>query len=350
VKGKHVLITGHTGFKGSWLTAMLHVQGAKVSGIALDPEVGGIFDLANLHEILEHDIRQDIRDGDALAKSLQKISPDVVIHLAAQPLVLASYENPTETYETNVMGTLNVLQAVEATPSVQATLVITTDKVYLQNPAVNQAFVETDPLGAADPYSTSKAMADLLTQEWISRRPELKLAIARAGNVIGGGDVAANRLLPDLVNAFKNEQIAEGRNPTSVRPWQHVLDCLWGYLTLTRGLVEGTVNSGIFNFGPDAQLPLQVEMVAKIASENWGQGATWVSKRTEQPHESDYLTLDSSKSRSLLGWHEGLSQREAIIWAVSWYKQVSEGDLSRRVTLSQVNEFLQLQNLSNNQN
>ena len=339
MKDKHVLITGHTGFKGSWLTAMLHHQGAKVSGISLDHVKDGIFEKAELHELLTDDIRLDIRDSFELTRAFQRISPDVVIHLAAQPLVLASYENPSETYATNVMGTLNVLQAVDATSSVEATLIITTDKVYRQEPGVEKAFVETDEMGAADPYSTSKAMADLLTQSWISGHPEVRIAIARAGNVIGGGDVAENRLLPDLVKAFASGKPGLVRNPNSVRPWQHVLDCLGGYITLAEALLSGKAKSGAFNFGPAPEAPLQVGDVARIAATVWGEPAEWVGDQRTQPHESKYLVLDSEKSKSVLGWSEKLSPQDAIQWSIEWSKRESMGESARAITMEQLISF-----------
>jgi CDP-glucose 4,6-dehydratase len=321
---------------------MLHSQGAKVSGISLDPVEGGIFKAAEIHELLTHDLRQDIRDGAELSKAFRKVSPEVVIHLAAQPLVLASYENPTETYETNVIGTLNVLEAVEATPSVQATLIITTDKVYRQDSGGKHAFVESDPLGAADPYSTSKAMADLLTQSWIATHPDSRIAIARAGNVIGGGDVAENRLLPDLVNAFSNRKPARVRNPHSVRPWQHVLDCLSGYVLLTENLLSGEAENGAYNFGPDPQYPLQVGEVADIAAKAWGEDATWQPEERFQPHESHFLTLDSNKAKSVLGWREKLPSREAVSWSLDWSRQQTTGRQAQALTLEQLALFQSL--------
>ena len=340
MKGKHVLITGHTGFKGSWLIAMLHHQGAKVSGIALDPVNGGIFEKAALHELLAEDIRLDIRDSVELKLAVQRISPDVVIHLAAQPLVLVSYEQPRETYEINVIGTLNVLEAVNATSSVGATLIITTDKVYRQEAGIEKAFVETDAMGAADPYSTSKAMADLLTQSWIASHPEARIAIARAGNVIGGGDVAENRLLPDLVNAFASGKPGVVRNPNSVRPWQHVLDCLAGYITLSEALLSGKAKSGAFNFGPAPEAPLQVGEVARIAASEWSETAEWAAGEHVQPHESQFLTLDSNKSKSVLGWKEKLTSKDAIHWSVEWSKRESIGESARALTLEQLSTFL----------
>ena len=340
MKGKHVLITGHTGFKGSWLIAMLHHLGAKVSGIALDPAPEGIFVKAALNELLTHDIRQDIRDSTELTKAFQKISPDVVIHLAAQPLVLASYENPSDTYETNVMGTLNVLEAVDATPSIAATLIITTDKVYRQEPGVEKAFVESDALGAADPSSTSQAMADLLSQSWISDHPAARIAIARAGNVIGGGDVAQNRLLPDLVKAFATGTRGVVRNPESVRPWQHVLDCLAGYISLAEALLFDKAKSGAYNFGPAPESPLQVREVANIAVTVWGENTDWIAEERKQPHESKFLILDSGKSKTVLGWTEKLTSEEAIQWSLEWSKREWSGESARSLTLEQLSNFL----------
>jgi CDP-glucose 4,6-dehydratase len=342
LKGKHVLITGHTGFKGSWLIAMLHHQGAKVSGIALDPVKDGIFEKAALHELLANDIRLDIRDSPELTKAFKKISPDVVIHLAAQPLVLASYEQPTETYETNVIGTLNVLKAVNETPSVEATLIITTDKVYRQEIGIDVSFMESDPLGSADPYSTSKAMADLLTQSWIASHPESTIAIARAGNVLGGGDVGENRLLPELIGAFSTGRTAAIRNPQSVRPWQHVLDCLHGYTLLARYLISSHESLGAFNFGPSEHSLLKVHEVAKLAATYWGSEAGWTVDTVKKPLESNYLSLDSSKAQSILGWHGRLTGGQAIKWTVDWYKRESKGIPVRNIVLEQISKFLDL--------
>ena len=340
MKDKHVLITGHTGFKGSWLAAMLHNQGARVSGIALDPVQSGIFLTADLKKLLVHDFRQDIRDASEVTKSFQLVEPDIVIHLAAQPLVLSSYENPQETYKTNVMGTLNVLQAVEATGSVEATLIITTDKVYRQESGGSSGFVESDPLGAADPYSTSKAMADLLTQSWIASHPESKIGIARAGNVIGGGDVADNRLLPDLIKAFSTGQTALIRNPLSIRPWQHVLDCLSGYILLAERLVSGKVLSGPFNFGPSSGLPNTVAEISEAASKAWGGDSNWKLDVQKNYKESEFLALDSDKSLRELGWSEKLNKVESINWAVDWHKAVLSGASAHAETFSQIEAFL----------
>jgi len=254
-------------------------------------------------------------------------------------LVLASYEKPKETYETNVIGTLNVLEAIDATSSVEVTLIITTDKVYRQEPDLAKAFVETDAMGAADPYSTSKAMSDLLTQSWIASHPETRIGIARAGNVIGGGDVAENRLLPDLVKAFASGKPGVVRNPNSVRPWQHVLDCLAGYITLTEALLSGKAKSGAYNFGPAPEAPLQVMEVARIAASLWGELAEWVVDERTQPHESHNLLLDSRKSKSVLGWNEKLTSKDSIQWSIEWAKRESIGESARALTLEQLASF-----------
>jgi CDP-glucose 4,6-dehydratase len=237
------------------------------------------------------------------------------------------------------MGTLNVLQAAEATSSVQATVIVTTDKVYRQVHGEEHAFQETDALGAADPYSTSKAMADLLTQSWIASHPQSRIAIARAGNVIGGGDVAKNRLLPDLVKAFRDGQTAIVRNPNSVRPWQHVLDCLAGYALLAEGLLSGNAENGAYNFGPDPEAPFQVGDVADLAAKFWGEGASWVSKGLSNPDESHFLTLNSKRAKSILGWGEKLGPTDAISWTVDWENRKFRGESAKTITLAQLSAF-----------
>ncbi len=244
----HYLITGHTGFKGPWLVLLLLSRGHQVSGLALNPDDGSLFQRAGLTEHLVSDFRVDIRDAEATAAAVKAAAPDVVVHMAAQSLVRESYRNPRYTYETNAIGTLNVLEAVGATPSVRAHVVITTDKVY-RNVDQEAGYVETDPLGGDDPYSASKAMADLLAQSWIRSFPGVPTAIARGGNVIGGGDVSHDRLLPDLVAAYADGRAPQLRFPRAVRPWQHVLDCLNGYLVLADALLTGS-GLGQWNFGP----------------------------------------------------------------------------------------------------
>lgn len=338
MKGKHVLVTGHTGFKGAWLTAMLKARGAIVSGIALDPLANSVFEKAEISDLLENDVRLDIRDSAKLAQTIKELAPTYVFHLAAQPLVIASYDNPKETYEVNVDGTLNVLSAIVQLQNMEACVIVTTDKVYRQNGS-QSVFSEEDPLGAADPYSTSKAMADLLTQSWIKSNSKQPIAIARAGNVIGGGDVAPNRLLPDLIQAFERGQVAAVRNPSSTRPWQHVLDCLDGYLLLAEHLAAGKVAPGPFNFGPNTESPLTVKEVADLAANSWGQGASWFEQKMDLPSEAPFLALDSTKSRTSLGWQDKLSSKQAIEWTVAWHKQQLDGFSALQLVERQIQNY-----------
>ena len=333
----HYLITGHTGFKGAWLTLLLTERGHEVSGIALDPEHGALYETARLTEIVRNDVRQDIRDASAVRDAIGSIRPDLVIHMAAQPLVRASYDDPRWTMETNVMGTLNVLEAVQSTSSVQAQLVITTDKVYRN---VNQVagYVEQDALGGHDPYSASKAMADLLTQSWVASFDGPPTAVARAGNVIGGGDVAKDRLLPDLLRGFAEGRVVDIRYPQSVRPWQHVLDCLQGYVMLTDALLAGR-GRGEWNFGPGPESFVTVGAVADLAAELWGDGASWRSQEGDHPHEAELLALDATKARAELGWRERLTFHQAIEWTVEFWKHSSQGDSARLLCQHDIARF-----------
>jgi CDP-glucose 4,6-dehydratase len=333
----HYLITGHTGFKGPWLTLLLLHRGHRVSGLALDPAEGGLFKRAGLADQLVSDFRVDIRDAAATAAAVAAAAPDVVVHMAAQALVRESYRNPRYTYETNTMGTLNVLEAVAATPSVRAHVVITTDKVY-RNINQETGYVETDPLGGDDPYSASKAMADLLTQSWIRSFPSCPSAIARAGNVIGGGDISRDRLLPDLIAAYACGQAPVLRFPLAVRPWQHVLDCLNGYLTLADALLAGS-GLGQWNFGPGRDSFVEVGQVATLAAELWGGGAHWELDRAEHAHEANLLALDASKAQRELGWRNRLSFRDALAWTIDWERRVHAGADALTVTQEQIARF-----------
>ena len=333
----HVLVTGHTGFKGAWLTLMLNQAGHRVSGLALDPEPGALFETANVHELTEHDIRGDIRDASVVQHALAATQPDAVMHLAAQPLVRESYADPRWTMETNVMGTLNVLEAVSRTPSVRAHLVITTDKVY-RNVRQVAGYVEPDPLGGHDPYSASKAMADLLVQSWTASFPGCTTAIARAGNVIGGGDVAKDRLLPDLMRAFASGVPAEIRYPQAVRPWQHVLDCLNGYLKLLDALLAGR-GAGEWNFGPGPESFVTVGAIADLAAQLWGPEAAWTTPRGDHPHEAELLALDATKARTELGWDDQLTHEQAVKWTIDFTRAVLVGKTPRDTALRQIDDF-----------
>lgn len=318
----HYLITGHTGFKGAWLSLLLAERGHTVSGLALDPLNGALFETADVAAILTSDHRVDIRDAASTAAAIRQTAPDVVIHLAAQPLVRESYRDPRTTIDTNVMGTFNVLEAVAGTASVKAHVVITTDKVYRN---VNQVagYVEGDPLGGADPYSASKAMADILTQSWVTSFPGVPTAIARAGNVIGGGDVSRDRLLVDLLASFAAGTPAPIRYPDSVRPWQHVLDCLEGYLALADALLAGG-GLGEWNFGPGEESFVTVAAVADRAAALWGDGASWERDGGDHPHEAGLLALDSAKAERELGWHNKLPFPLSLEWTVDWQRESSD--------------------------
>jgi CDP-glucose 4,6-dehydratase len=336
----HYLITGHTGFKGAWLALWLTSQGHEVSGIALDPEAGSLFELAHISETLRNDIRLDIRRADEIKSAIGQLNPDVVFHMAAQPLVRQSYLDPRYTFETNVMGTLSVLEAVSVTKSVKAHVVVTTDKVYRN---INQVagYVESDALGGFDPYSSSKAMADILTQSWISSFPGTPTTVVRAGNVIGGGDVSKDRLMPDLISAYLNIEVPTLRYPNSVRPWQHVLDCLNGYLLVSESLLAGNSHPMV-NIGPDEESFVTVAAVAELVAKQLNVEPVWKVSESMQPHEANLLSLDASLAKSALGWHNKLKFEETIKWTTEWYAKVQHPDNSREITLAQIEAFANL--------
>ena len=333
----HFLITGHTGFKGAWLSLILQQRGHVVSGISLAPEVESLFKRADIGKHLENDIRCDIRDLTELTTCFKQVNPDVVIHLAAQALVRESYRNPIVTFETNVIGTLNVLQASQQIGQLKAQLIVTTDKVY-KNVSKSSGYVETEALGGQDPYSASKAMADLATQSWLSSFENAPTAIARAGNVLGGGDVCADRLMPDLVHSYSSGATPKLRAPNSVRPWQHVLDCLNGYLTLVDAVIENKAD-GAWNFGPDENQSKTVADVANIAAEVWGVKKSWENDSGNHPHEASMLILNSNKARTNLGWSDKLSFEETVEWTTNWYINVNSGKNPLEETLKNIRDF-----------
>ena len=333
----HYLITGHTGFKGAWLSVMLKTLGHQVSGISLAPQSNSIFKMSLLSEIFEQNLYQDIRT--LKSRDLPKMNVDVVIHLAAQPLVKASYKSPIETFQTNVIGTLNVLEVTKDL-NPKATLIITTDKVY-KNSGKTSGYVESDPLGGSDPYSASKAAADIATQSWRSSYGVAPISIARAGNVIGGGDFAENRLMPDLINSFIEDKAPIIRYPQSIRPWQHVLDCLNGYLSLVDKQLNDGVN-GEWNFSPPATPTHSVSEVASEAAKLWGSNKQWQQDAGEHKAETETLVLDSTKARKELAWSEKLDFQESLSWTVDFYKRAYQGEAQQSVLQDQVNQFLSM--------
>ena len=317
---------------------MLHGMGHEVSGISLDPQPGALFERAGIQAFIAADTRSDLRVEEETVLALRRAAPDVVVHLAAQPLVRKSYADPRTTFETNVLGTLNLLQAVAETGTVKAAVIVTTDKVY-RNVGKARGYIEDDPLGGLDPYSASKAMADILATSWASSFNGCSIGIARAGNVIGGGDVSPDRLLPDLVRSFTQGSPARLRAPSSVRPWQHVLDCLQGYMRLVDHLLSNHVTGDAWNFGPDAGAFKTVEQATTRAAAHWGPGASWETVADNGPHEEAILTLNSDKARSELGWTDYLSFDEAIQWTIQWEKDVLNGRDPREVTQEQIADF-----------
>jgi CDP-glucose 4,6-dehydratase len=342
-KGEKVLVTGHTGFKGSWLTLWLKLLGAEVIGVALDPEQDyGAFNAMNISSLC-NDIRQDINDLKAIIKVFNKYQPQVVFHLAAQPLVLDSYQRPVETFQTNIIGTVNILEACRYTPSVRTIVVITTDKCY-ENKELNSGYKETDRLGGKDPYSASKASAELVTysyrESFFKSNTGIGLATARAGNVIGGGDWATNRILPDCIKALLAKQPIELRNPMAVRPWQHVLEPLGGYLLLASLLMKDPVSySEPWNFGPREEGNKTVGDVVNEVIKSWGSGKLVTPQSTNQSCEAKLLTLDITKALTYLNWKPLLSFNQSIINTVDWYKAQANGLNMQEFGINQIHEY-----------
>jgi CDP-glucose 4,6-dehydratase len=327
---KRVLITGHTGYKGSWLTILLRSLGADVSGYSLPaPTHPSLFALARL-ETTAGSINSDVRDLDGLCRAIAEARPEIVFHLAAQSLVRRSYEDPVETYGTNVMGTLHLLEAVRRASGVVAVVIVTSDKCY-ENREWSWPYRENDALGGADPYSSSKGCAELLVDSYRrsyfrTEGQSIAVATARAGNVIGGGDFAVDRLIPDLVRSVGRGMPAEVRNPNSVRPWQHVLDALSGYVLLAERLyAEGGEFAEAWNFGPTAESCRTVAEVADAVVRLWPGGPAWEVDGAAHPAESRLLALDSSKAHSRLGWRPRWGADEAIERTVGWYRRWMDG-------------------------
>lgn len=343
--GRRVFLTGHTGFKGGWLALWLHRLGARVHGYALAPEIDPcLFVTARIGDILVSDERGDVRDGEALIRAMQKANPHIVIHMAAQPLVRRSYHEPVLTYASNVMGTVHLLEAVRRTPGVEQVLVITSDKCY-ENREREAGYREEEPLGGFDPYSSSKACAELVTSAY--RRSFfdndarcIGVATARAGNVIGGGDWSEDRLIPDMVRAWRRNETVRIRHPQAVRPWQHVLEALRGYLLLIERLAERPRQfSSAWNFGPEEQDTRPVEWMVSRFAEAWGGGKWQKVAPADGLHEAGLLRLDCSKARQMLDWHPVLHVEEGVDWTAAWYRAFEDGADMYRFTIDQIQEF-----------
>ena len=339
-RGRRVFVTGHTGFKGSWLGLWLQALGASVKGFALAPDTDpALFDVASVADGMESEIG-DIRDAEALRRSLVDFAPDTVIHMAAQPLVRLSYDEPAMTYAVNVMGTVHLLEAVRACPSVRATVIVTTDKCY-ENKEWAWGYREIEPMGGYDPYSSSKGCAELVTaayrNSFFADPAGPAVASARAGNVIGGGDWAKDRLIPDILRAFEVNAPVEVRNPLSIRPWQHVLEPLSGYLVLAQALHErGHQVADGWNFGPRDEDAKPVGWITERMVDLWGDGASWRRDESVQPHEARYLKLDISKARAELGWSPRWSLDQALDHIVAWQRARLAGADMRAECLTQI--------------
>ena len=344
--GKRVLVTGHTGFKGSWLVLWLHSLGAKVSGYALEPPTNpALWSQLDLASQIATDTA-DIRDLERVTRAFKERQPEIVLHLAAQSLVRPSYEDPVATYATNVMGTVNVLESARRTKGVRVLINVTSDKCY-ENREWVWGYRESDAMGGYDPYSNSKGCAELVTAAYRNSffNPEkytehgLALASVRAGNVLGGGDWALDRIVPDVMRAALEGRPARVRNPNAIRPWQHVLDPLHGYLTLAERLWTDPAKAGGWNFGPAEQDAIPVGKLTDLLVSQWGDGASWAADPGSHPHEANYLKLDCSKARSLLGWHPILPLPTALQWAVDWYKAYARRANLQAVCLEQLRRF-----------
>jgi CDP-glucose 4,6-dehydratase len=347
LSGQRVLLTGHTGFKGSWMTIWLRRLGAEVAGLALPPPDCSHFSQSQAEQDLAENVYADIRTPGAVADLVERFRPTLIVHMAAQSLVRRGYREPVETWATNVMGTVHVLEAARQCPTLRAIVVVTTDKCY-ENREWPWGYREIDPLGGQDPYSASKAATELVADSY--RRAFFAnggplLATARAGNVIGGGDWSDDRLIPDAVRAVQSGQVLAVRNPTATRPWQHVLDCLFGYLTLAGQLVDGkSAAAKSYNFGPTASGNVTVEELLARLRKDLPQMEWTVEKDGTAPHEASFLYLDSSKARQELGWKPRWDLARAVGATADWYREfIRDPTRARALTVRHIEDYAQLE-------
>lgn len=342
-KGKKVFLTGHTGFKGAWLSRILILAGADVTGYSLEPPTSpSLFEMSGVVSKMNSTIG-DIRDGQKLKASLLAAQPEIVLHLAAQPIVRTSYKDPVGTYETNVIGTVNLLEAVRSCPSVRSLVNITTDKVYL-NKEWAWGYRENEELCGYDPYSNSKSCSELVTYSYrnsfFNEETSPAISTARSGNVIGGGDRSVDRIVPDCIRSAQEEKTIIVRNPNSTRPYQHVLECLRGYLTLAKAQYKDKAFVGAYNFGPDDESCVTTGQLATLFCDAWGSGASWKNVSEEgAPHEANFLKLQCEKAKGVLGWKPRWGIKTAVEKIVEWEKAVQAGTSAAEITDKQIKEY-----------
>lgn len=352
-RGKRIFVTGHTGFKGSWLCVWLHELGAEVVGVGLDPYSDrDNFVLSGIGGKIKADLRADIRDGKLLKDIFAEFQPEIVFHLAAQPLVRLSYECPVETFETNVMGTINVLEAIRATKSVKVAVMITTDKCY-ENKESIEGYVETDPFGGYDPYSSSKGACEIAIQSWrrsffnpkdYGKKHTVSIASVRAGNVIGGGDWAQDRIIPDCIRALEEGRVINIRSPKAIRPWEHVLEPLSGYMLLAMKMWNSPTDycEG-WNFGPEADSVSTVWDVATELIKNYGPGMLKDCSNSEDVHEANLLMLNINKAKSRLGWYPRMNMQKCMKLVADWYKRYKTEN-AYSLCVEEINNFVEFNN------
>ncbi|GKU76797.1 CDP-glucose 4,6-dehydratase [Paenibacillus sp. L3-i20] len=342
-RGKKVFLTGHTGFKGSWLALLLLQQGADIYGYALQPlQPNDLFHVVQLSNVMNSQFG-DIRNYETLKRAITDYQPDIIFHLAAQPLVRASYNNPVETFSTNVMGTVHLLEAARHVDSLKAIINVTSDKCYENSRNVQKSFVESDAMGGHDPYSASKGCAELVSTAYTRSfygANDKYIASARAGNVIGGGDWSRDRIIPDFVRSIMNQEAINIRQPKAVRPWQHVLDCIHGYMLLAEKLwSEQDTFTGAWNFGPSAQDFRTVEQLIESSRSYMPRTVDVQYSTTGGPYEATYLVLNSQKAHDQLGWIPKLAFSEAVEWTMEWYESYLSGMNMSAVTNDQIRNY-----------
>lgn len=343
--GKRVFVTGHTGFKGAWLCKILNLMGAEVYGYSLLPSTEpSIYNLLQLDNLV-HSTIGDVRDFEGLKNAMEKAKPEYVFHLAAQPLVRESYRIPRETFDTNVMGTVNLLECIRLIPDISSVLVVTTDKVYENKDLIDYAFKEDDKLDGYDPYSNSKSCAELVTHSYIksffNENSDVSVSTARAGNVIGGGDFSADRIIPDCVRAMKNKETIGIRNPYSIRPYQHVLEPLIIYMTIAVLQRDNPELSGYYNIGPDVIDCITTGELADMFIKYWGENASWINiEERNSVHEAGFLKLDCSKLKKVFGWQPTWNIEESVKNTVLWYKVWINAEDIIQITEKQIREFM----------